>query len=113
MFKTKLEFTFCHQLPQRSFFYKGKQFPVCARCTGIHLGYLSFPVFLFSIFNLSLWLSILLVLPTLIDGLTQAFFNRESNNLLRFLTGLIAGIGAMALIAIVGQYIGNIILTLI
>ena len=24
----------CHRMPERSFFYKGYQFPVCARCTG-------------------------------------------------------------------------------
>lgn len=28
----------CHQMPERSFFYKGKQFPVCARCTGVSIG---------------------------------------------------------------------------
>ena len=28
----------CHQMPERSFFYKGKQFPVCARCTGVIIG---------------------------------------------------------------------------
>ena len=30
----------CHQMPERSFFYKGYQFPVCARCTGLMAGYL-------------------------------------------------------------------------
>ena len=25
----------CHQMPERSFFYKEYQFPVCARCTGV------------------------------------------------------------------------------
>lgn len=29
----------CHQRPDRSFFYKGYQFPVCARCTGLFVGY--------------------------------------------------------------------------
>ena len=29
----------CHQMPERSFFYKGKQFPVCARCTGVIIGF--------------------------------------------------------------------------
>lgn len=24
----------CHRRPERSFFYKGRQFPICARCTG-------------------------------------------------------------------------------
>lgn len=28
----------CHQMPERSFFYKGHQFPVCARCTGVIIG---------------------------------------------------------------------------
>lgn len=28
----------CHQMPERSFFIRGKQFPVCARCTGVFLG---------------------------------------------------------------------------
>jgi uncharacterized membrane protein len=27
----------CHQLPERSFFWDGRQFPVCARCTGLYL----------------------------------------------------------------------------
>jgi uncharacterized membrane protein len=27
----------CHQLPARSFFWDGHQFPVCARCTGLYL----------------------------------------------------------------------------
>jgi uncharacterized membrane protein len=26
----------CHQLPDRSFFWGGQQFPVCARCTGLY-----------------------------------------------------------------------------
>ena len=31
----------CHRMPERSFFYKGYQFPVCARCTGVCLGQLT------------------------------------------------------------------------
>ena len=27
----------CHQLPERSFFWDGRQYPVCARCTGLYL----------------------------------------------------------------------------
>ena len=27
----------CHQRPERSFFWDGQQFPVCARCTGLYL----------------------------------------------------------------------------
>lgn len=28
----------CHQLPARSFFLAGRQFPVCARCSGLYAG---------------------------------------------------------------------------
>jgi uncharacterized membrane protein len=28
----------CHQLPDRSFYWRDAQLPVCARCTGIYLG---------------------------------------------------------------------------
>ena len=27
----------CHQIPERSFFWAGQQFPVCARCTGLYV----------------------------------------------------------------------------
>lgn len=27
----------CHQIPDRSFFWAGQQFPVCARCTGLYV----------------------------------------------------------------------------
>lgn len=35
----------------------------------------------------------LITIPTIIDGLTQLRDFRESNNTLRFTTGLIAGLG--------------------
>ncbi|MCD8528403.1 MAG: DUF2085 domain-containing protein [Chitinophagales bacterium] len=100
-------------MPERSFFWRGKQFPVCARCTGIHLGYLSFPLFLFSIFTLNIWVTLAIMIPTYLDGFTQAFFNRESTNFIRFTTGIIAGIGTMSLMSIVGKYIGEQILLIL
>ena len=27
----------CHQIPERSFFWAGQQWPVCARCTGLYV----------------------------------------------------------------------------
>lgn len=108
-----LEFSICHQKPERSFFWRGKQFPLCARCTGIHLGYLSFPLFTIQIFQIPLLITILMILPTYIDGSIQAYFNIESNNYRRFITGLIAGIGTMSLVSIIGIAIGEQILKLI
>lgn len=113
MFNNKIHLSYCHRMPERSFFWRGKQFPVCARCTGIHLGYLSFPLFLFSIFTLNIWVTLAIMIPTYLDGFTQAFFNRESTNFIRFTTGIIAGIGTMSLMSIVGKYIGEQILLIL
>jgi uncharacterized membrane protein len=108
--KVKLEFVFCHRKPERSFFYKGKQFPVCARCTGFYFGYFTLPIFTFSVWDPNfLWIGLLMV-PALADGLSQAYMNRESNNWLRLATGIPAGAGCMALAAMTGKWIGNLIL---
>lgn len=109
---TALRFTYCHRKPERSFFWKGKQFPVCARCTGIHIGYISLPLFVFGVISIPIWWTIALMVPTYLDGLTQVFFDRESNNVLRLTTGIMAGVGTMSFTAIIGQYIGNQILLL-
>jgi len=79
----------CHRLSERSFFVRNRQFHICARCTGLLVGLfvsvillilpirnyiaLSFPVF-FGILAL--------------DGLTQKFNLRKSNNSFRFFTGI-------------------------
>ncbi|MCB9273614.1 MAG: DUF2085 domain-containing protein [Lewinellaceae bacterium] len=111
--KVKIHLTYCHRKPERSFFWRGRQFPACARCTGIHLGYLSMPLFLFGWFHLDPWLSLALIVPTYADGALQAFYNWESNNRRRLVTGLMAGVGTMSLISIAGKAIGMFILHLI
>lgn len=108
--KTQLHFSLCHRLPERSFFWKGKQFPVCARCTGIHIGYFSFPLFMFGFFALNIWVTLLLIIPTYLDGLVQAYYDIPSNNTRRFVTGLMAGIGTMSLVSIIGMQIGKLIM---
>ena len=105
-----LQFVICHKKPERSFFWKGKQFPVCARCTGIYLGYLSFPLFNFDFLHISSIVSAAIILPTIIDGLAQAYLKRESTNFIRVTTGIIGGIGGMSLIVNIGTFIGNLIL---
>jgi len=65
---------------------------VCARCTGIYLGFfIMIPLLWF--YQIGMIISIILILPTLIDGLTKVYLNRESTNFLRFSTGILAGIG--------------------
>ena len=79
----------CHQLPERSFYLFNHQLPVCARCTGIYFG-----AFLGSFFarreSPSPWYLVIALIPMALDGGTQLLF-RESNNVLRLATGLIAG----------------------
>lgn len=100
-FLRALGFGLCHQLPARSFFVGSHQLPVCARDTGIYLG-----------FVLSLLVIALLDRgrrrtelphPTLLaiggafiaflawDGITSYAGLRASNNDLRLITGLLTG----------------------
>lgn len=83
----------CHQMPERSFFYKGYQFPICARCTGILLGYICAFIFLFLNIHIKLYLCIIFIIPMTLDGLIQLFTSYESNNLKRLLSGFMAGLG--------------------
>lgn len=114
MERTIVQFEICHQLPERSFFWKGQQFPVCARCTGIYLGYsLLLPIFLFGLIELSWTASFLLLLPTIIDGAIQGFYNIQSNNSRRVITGFISGIGISSIVHLIGTFIGILILKII
>ncbi len=99
----RIELVACHRKPERSFFWKGRQFPVCARCTGFYLGYLVYPLFLFDIVYFNLSITLALLFPAIIDGLWQAFFHRESNNTLRLITGFFSGVGLMSLASIIGE----------
>lgn len=87
----------CHQLPERSFFFRGYQLPICARCLGIILGYI-LCIFLL-IFNckLNIYLLFLLILTTLIDWSLQFFNILSSNNIRRLVTGILGGIGLMGI----------------
>lgn len=38
-------------------------------------------------------IAFIIITPLIVDGLTQYLEHRESNNLLRFITGLSAGVG--------------------
>ncbi|WP_129690997.1 DUF2085 domain-containing protein [Gottfriedia acidiceleris] len=88
----------CHRKQERSFHIGSYTFPLCARCSAVLIGYLFLP-FLFMISSLLLWWYIpLLMMPLLIDGYTQKWNWRESNNYLRFITGLLFGIAQTILI---------------
>ncbi len=98
----------CHQLPERSFFGGGLQVPVCARDTGIYVGFAislalvailhrgerprRFPgpfgwVVMGLLFAIFAW-----------DGVTSYGGLRESTNQLRLITGLGVGYSAAAVL---------------
>lgn len=87
----------CHRKPERSFFIKGHQFPVCSRCTGFYISliiYFIYAYYNFVNYNLQLLIfAFLLLLPAFIDGITQFYGIQESNNLRRLITGLLGGLG--------------------
>lgn len=99
----------CHRKPERSFFIKGHQFPVCSRCTGFYISliiYFTYTYYFFVDYNFYLLtFAILLLIPSAIDGLTQLFEYRESNNILRFITGLMGGLGLGILIKALKYFI--------
>ncbi len=88
-----LGFVPCHRKTERSFVFWGKQFPICARCMSILLGFLSIPILMFLSIKIPFYYGVIMVIPTFLDGFTQLKKWRKSNNFLRFVTGLIAGIG--------------------
>ncbi len=82
----------CHQMPERSFFVKGFQFPVCARCTGVILSAIIATILFFKK-RLPIWVCIAMSGVMLLDWGMQYLEIRESTNRRRFITGLIGGFG--------------------
>jgi uncharacterized membrane protein len=85
----------CHQKAERSWFINGNPMPFCSRCTAIWLGLaigLGFMVFYqISLNEKFLFVIILGILPLGIDGVGQLFGFWESTNIVRLITGLLAG----------------------
>ena len=83
----------CHQMPSRSFFIKGYQFPVCARCTGVIVGEIFAIISILISIRMSWWVMLLFLVPMGIDWFIQYINVLESTNVRRFATGLLGGFG--------------------
>lgn len=118
------EKTGCHQRYDRSFFFHGKQFPVCARCTGLLLAYLISIIcyLVVSCKNHSFAyppkrgkqshiIALFGCLTMLIDWIIQAVHVKESTNKRRVITGFLGGLGLMhfylTIYNRIGCYIGK------
>ena len=82
----------CHQRPDRSLFVQGKQMPVCARCFGAFLGYLS-ALLTFWYIPMNVGIMAVLCVPMGIDWYIQHLGLYPSTNLRRVITGLLCGYG--------------------
>jgi uncharacterized membrane protein len=71
------------------------------------------PLFLFNLLEVPIYIAILIVVPTYLDGIRQHITKRESTNIVRVVTGFIAGVGTMSLISDFGQHFGAMIKTLL
>lgn len=82
--------TGCHQRPDRSFFFCGKQFPVCARCTGVFIGEI-LGLLLFKVAEISNILVFVFLGIMLLDWGIQYITKTESTNCRRLISGLLCG----------------------
>ena len=85
----------CHQKAERSFFISKYQFPICARCTGLLLGYFLGGLIFIFIGEICLIFNVSLILIMFIDWFVQYRGIKMSNNLRRLLTGSLCGIGVI------------------
>jgi uncharacterized membrane protein len=91
---------FCAEVSSHSFFLNGNQLPYCARCTaiitGLVIGMIA-ALYLNPKFNLLLLG--LGLLPMVIDGGMELVSSYQSTNLIRVITGLLAGIAVSLYLA--------------
>lgn len=87
--------SFCHQMPTRSFWIVGSPLGMCSRCLGLYVSFLLTSLFFVLLRQRRfLWKwGILLIVPILLDGITQNLGFRTSTNYLRFFTGILGGTG--------------------
>ena len=97
----------CHCRPDRSFFFHGKKFPICARCTGELIGIVGGAI-IFSFVKLTVFQYVILLLPLIIDGFAQLLLPYTSTNFRRCLTGILFGYALVSLFLMSVGYVFNI-----
>lgn len=80
----------CHCREDRSFHFRGERFPICARCTGELVG-MVLSALTYALGHPGAVVSLLLMVPMVLDGTIQSCTAYESTNARRFVTGLLFG----------------------
>ncbi|MBO5023160.1 MAG: DUF2085 domain-containing protein [Clostridia bacterium] len=94
----------CHQLPKRSFFFGKYQFPICARCTGIVVGYIVGLALSFFLI-IPLEISVVLMAVMFIDWFLQYEKVLKSTNIRRLFTGIGCGTGYFHILIYIAKII--------
>jgi uncharacterized membrane protein len=87
----------CHHRKDRSIWFFGLEKMFCARCCGILTGFIAGVILRIFKIHFSVTMSIIFILPLVIDGLSQLLGFRESKNYIRLLTGIAFGLGCILL----------------
>ena len=96
--------SFCHQRSSRSLFLDGNQMAYCSRCTGIFLGLaIGAGIAVFRYIDFKWQYVVIGLLPIGIDGTGQMFSLWESTNIIRLITGGLAGILTGLAVAVIIQ----------
>ncbi len=83
----------CHQIAERSYYLNGNELPICSRDVGLSIGLLvGMLIGLLYARRINPTILALGILPLLIDGGLQSVSSYQSNNTLRIVTGIIAGV---------------------
>ncbi len=103
-----LGFGLCHQLPERSLFGGGVQVPVCARDEGIYVGFLVAFALIWLLHRprrprelpsvAGFVVCALFFATMVVDGVTSYAGLRETTNIIRLVTGTLAGYSLAALV---------------
>ncbi len=104
--------TLCHQKSDRSYFINGNQLPFCTRCTGIWIGMaIGTAITIFRRIELDGKFAVFIVaflFPIAIDGTGQLLGFWESINIIRMITGMLAGTACGIAIGVIVYEIGDI-----
>ena len=88
----------CHQLPERSLYFRHTQFPVCARCTGVIIGQATAVLAAVVGIHAGTYAGLIMMAPMGTDWAVQYMSLRESTNTRRLITGLLGGAGYMTVL---------------